>query len=108
MPAWHNHAMSQHTSQRRVSQVVRTLLTAHGQTQEDLADVLELTQSAISNKINGKVRWSVEDVWALAVHFDRDPGEFFEDAKELIAPNHQLTRRLAPNNVPYQHLAVAA
>ncbi len=72
--------------QRNVTQVLRTLLLAHGEDQSDVAKALRVTQAAVSNKMAGKTRWSLDDVEALAEHFGmEDPGLFLNDPRALLS-----------------------
>lgn len=78
--------MTQTVIQRNVTQVLRTLLLAYGERQEDVAAALGVTQAAVSNKMAGKTRWSIEDLAILAEHFGVDgPGRFLDDPRSLFA-----------------------
>lgn len=77
--------MSDLLLQSNVTQVLKVLLTAHGETQADVAEVLGVTQSSVSNKMAGKTRWSLDDIQRLTHHFElTSPSVFLEDARRLL------------------------
>ena len=46
----------------RFSDFVRGELKRQGKQQQDLADCLRLTRTAVTKKINGKAAWSLSDI----------------------------------------------
>ncbi|MCI6557340.1 helix-turn-helix domain-containing protein [Schaalia hyovaginalis] len=54
--------MARLTTQEIVSAEVRRYMRSNGSTQADLAATLGVTQAAVSKKVLGLRRWSIEDV----------------------------------------------
>ncbi|MCI5825634.1 MAG: helix-turn-helix domain-containing protein, partial [Arcanobacterium sp.] len=48
-----------------VSKHVKTALFQRGLTQAELGKLLEMTQVDLSNRLTGRVRWSLRDIDAL-------------------------------------------
>lgn len=65
----------------RITRVVAILLEQTGETQAQLARVLDVDESCVSRSMRLDARrpreWSVHDVLTMAVHFEIDPGTFF-------------------------------
>lgn len=99
-----------HLLQDNVSRVVKTLLTAHAQTQGDIAESLGMTQAAVSNKIAGKTRWSLDDIERLSAHFGVPAPVLLDDARNLIGGDaHRPPRSTSlPARRPASRLVVAA
>jgi len=60
-------------SQQRIAESVRALSAAFGDRQEDVANVLGITQNTVSRKLRGLTRWSVEDVERISEHYKVPP-----------------------------------
>jgi len=56
----------------------RGLMAAQGLRQEDLAPILGLSQQALSSRLRGRSRLTLDDVEALAAYFDVPVSLFFE------------------------------
>lgn len=56
-------------TQKCIGESVRALSAAFGDRQEDVAQVLGLSQNVVSKKFRGLVKWSVEDTQAVAKHY---------------------------------------
>lgn len=72
-----------------VSRVVRTLMTARAEDQGDLAHVLGVTQAAVSNKLTGKTRWSIDDLDRMAEHYGIRAGDFLRGPADLLLPHRR-------------------
>lgn len=55
--------------QAGISAVVRVYLAAYGERHDDLAAALGVSRPAVSQKLQGRIRWTVADLDALADHF---------------------------------------
>jgi antitoxin component HigA of HigAB toxin-antitoxin module len=73
-----------------ISRVVRVLMTLNEETQVDLAEVLGIKPQAVSDKMNGRIRWNIDDIERMARHYEVRSADFMRDPKELI-----LRRRTA-------------
>lgn len=58
------------TTQEKIGQSVRALAAAFGDQQTDLAKVLAVSQVSVSRKLRGALRWSLDDIQALAAHYN--------------------------------------
>jgi transcriptional regulator with XRE-family HTH domain len=56
-------------TQERVTTSVRVEMALRREHQSDLARALGLTQTSVSARLNGRTRWSVDDLDKLAEHF---------------------------------------
>lgn len=79
------------TANDNVVRIVRTLLAHRGQQQADLATHLGMDSGTMSRALNGKRRWTIEDLVAVAEFFSISPALFFEDSESLISATR--TRR---------------
>lgn len=52
-------------------------MVKHGESQKDLAKILNLTISSVSLKLSGKVRWFEDEVRILCEHYKKDYLELF-------------------------------
>lgn len=43
-----------------------------GETQQDLANLLELDRTQVTRKLNGEVQWSIGDIELMCLHYDKD------------------------------------
>lgn len=48
-----------------------------GETQDDLARLLQLDRSIISKKLSGVVQWSIGDIEVMTLHYNKDFWELF-------------------------------
>lgn len=62
-------------SQAVVSTVVRFAMIMRRETLADLSDVLGVSRSGVSNRLNGHVPWSVPELDALAEHYGLTPAQ---------------------------------
>lgn len=58
------------TTQERISRNVRMLFAAHGDDQQTAARKLGMSPSAISDKLKGRRRWSVDDLDIIAEAYE--------------------------------------
>ena len=49
-----------------------------GETQNDLARLLKLTQATISRKLSGKVEWGIGEINDICEHYKKDYYELFK------------------------------
>ena len=71
--------MNHHSSRQAVtSRAVRRHLRERGLTQAALAEVLGMTQQALSARLTGRLRWSAEDLDQLVLAGVDVPGLGFE------------------------------
>lgn len=63
---------------------IKSVIAKYGETQGDLAEAIGLTPSALSLRINGKVRFSLTEVNRIRKRYKLSPEEtvniFFEDS----------------------------
>lgn len=59
-----------------ISSVVRVYLAAHNGTHAELAEGLGMSRPAVSQKLAGRIRWTLHDLEALARFYDTDPADF--------------------------------
>lgn len=84
MPAEHAHHDAPDL-QGNISRVVRGLMGLAGIAHHsELADVLNVSRSGVTEKLNGTRKWSVEDLRRLANHFDVSVSVFYDDADEVL------------------------
>lgn len=62
--------------QRTIASVVRVYLAAHNQTHAELADALCMSRPAISQKLAGKIKWTLADLERLADYYHTDVESF--------------------------------
>jgi transcriptional regulator with XRE-family HTH domain len=78
----------QHTTQtpidQRVARVVKIMLAVREENQGDLGRALGLDSGQISRVMNGRRRWSLAELEAMAHHFNVDIGIFFEEPEALV------------------------
>lgn len=70
--------------QQNVSAIVRMLMGRDGLNHTRLADEIGYTQPAVSDKLAGRRKWNIEDLWLLAEYFDVDVSLFFEEPEDLM------------------------
>lgn len=71
------------TTQDSITTTVRVAMSLRRESQEQLAAVLGVTRSAVSAKLNGHARWSLDDVDRLAEHYGLAP-------EQLLSPSAAL------------------
>ncbi len=57
------------TNQKRITESVRALAAVFGDTNATLASALGLSESSAAGKRTGRLKWTVDDVQALAGHY---------------------------------------
>lgn len=70
--------------QDNVSSIVRGLLGLRHMRQSDLAPVLGVTPSGVNEKLQGRRKWTLNDLDALAAFFDISPATFFDEPEALF------------------------
>lgn len=63
-----------------ISSEILALMGRHRTSQTDLAAALGWTQPYLSRRINGHTPWSIDDLEAIAQHFDRSLATIIADA----------------------------
>lgn len=53
-------------------------MARNGETQKDLAELLSLKQSAISRRMTGITKWTIEEVVLICEHYNKDYNELFK------------------------------
>lgn len=53
-----------------------------GETQQDLANLLELDRTQITRKLNGNIQWTIGDIEILTHHYNKDFWELFRKNKK--------------------------
>lgn len=48
-----------------------------GETQSDLARILQLDRSQVGRKLKGEIQWSIGDIEVLTLHYNKDFWELF-------------------------------
>ena len=64
-----------------LSDNVRAEMARHRITQTELAQALELSQSAVSRRLKGESEWTASEVMRLAQLFGIDPGRLFDSVR---------------------------
>ena len=57
---------------------VQELIREHGFTKQHVAKVLDISRQALSLKLHGKMRWSIEDIKNIKDLFDLSSDEAFD------------------------------
>lgn len=57
---------------------LRVEMLKHGETQQDLANVLKQGRVTINKKINGKRQWLIGDIEDICKHYGKDYYELFK------------------------------
>lgn len=70
--------------QTNVSRIVRALMGSRGMKQGDLAGILHVSRSGVTEKLSGRRKWSVDDLDAMGRFFDVSPATFFEEPEALF------------------------
>lgn len=53
-----------------------------GETQADLARLLELDRTQVSRKLSGAIQWSIGDIEVMTLHYGKDFWELFRKNKK--------------------------
>lgn len=61
---------------------IRRGLFEKDEQQKDLANLLGIGESEISQKLHGKRRFNLEEIKLLCKHFEKDVNELFEEKRE--------------------------
>lgn len=67
-----------------VSQNVRQMMSAHGESQAAVGSVLGMSQAQVSERLRGMTPWTFRDVAKLAVHWE------LEHPSVLMGPTSEL------------------
>lgn len=70
--------------QAGITSIVKHLMTDRGMTGRQLAEHLGMHEASLSHALNGRRRWSIEDLEAMSVIFEVPVSRFFEDPEELF------------------------
>lgn len=62
--------------QRTIASVVRVFMAARNETHADLAGALGLSRPAVSQKLAGRINWTLADLERLADYYGTEPGAF--------------------------------
>lgn len=73
----------------RVSRVVRILMALAEESQSDVAKVLGVPQSAVSARLRGQTKWTVDDLEVLALHYGKSITVFFIDPDEILSASER-------------------
>lgn len=57
-------------------------MARHGETQMDLAKILELSHQSVCRKFTGKSEWSISDIEKLCKHYDKNYYELFKRSEK--------------------------
>lgn len=52
-------------------------MAKRGETQKDLANLLKLNQPAISRRLRGLTKWTIEEVKVICEHYNKEVQEIF-------------------------------
>lgn len=52
-------------------------MTIHGETREELAEVLEMTKTALCRRLLGDIDWSLSEIRKVCIHYKKPPEELF-------------------------------
>lgn len=62
--------------QRTISSVVRVYLAARNETHAELAAAIGISRPAVSQKLAGRIRWTLADLERLAAYYGAEPQDF--------------------------------
>ena len=77
---------SERPAQERITGAVKALMAAHGEDQDDLGEVLHMSQSSVSKMLRGVRKMTVDELDTLAVHYGVDPTTFFAGVEAAFRP----------------------
>lgn len=83
-----------------VTKVVKALMALHQEKQADLAEVLGLGIGAVHDRMTGKTRWSLDDLAAMAEHWQVRAMDFLRDPQALL--EQPMRRRPRRQNPPWE------
>lgn len=72
------------TPDQRAGRIAKTLLAHKQRLQMDLGDRLGMDSGTISKALNGKRKWTMAEIEAMAEFFDVSVALFFEDPETLL------------------------
>jgi hypothetical protein len=75
-----------HMSDMEFSETVRHLMTRTRESQEVIGTVLGVSRVGVGLRLQGKTRWTLEEVQLLADHWGLHPADL------LLGPSHALDR----------------
>jgi len=78
-----------------VSAEVRAMLGRTRSTQKDLAEFLELSQPAISQRLLGRVPWTLRELQEAADYFDCSVTDLIPDFRSRWSLEHEADRQTA-------------
>ena len=61
---------------------IRVEMTKKGETLEDLAKILDLNISSVSQRIRGNTEWTIGEVEVLLKHYNKDFWELFMEGEK--------------------------
>lgn len=70
--------------QQNITQIVMVLMANRRMTRKALAEKIGIHEASMGQTLNGKRRWSIEDLEAMSVIFEVPVSRFFEDPEELF------------------------
>ena len=70
--------------QQNITTIVTVLMANRRMTRRDLAQRLEMHETTMGQTLNGKRRWSIEDLETMSVIFEVPVSRFFEDPEVLF------------------------
>ena len=70
--------------QQGITQIVTVLMADRRMTRRGLAEQIGMHEVTVGQTLNGKRRWSIEDLEAMAEVFDVPVSRFFEDPEVLF------------------------
>lgn len=76
--------MSTLTPDQRAGRIAKTLLANQQRLQMDLGDRLDMDSGTISKALNGKRKWTLAEIEAMAEFFDVSVSLFFEDPADVV------------------------
>lgn len=57
--------------------VIVAEMERRGETQSDLARILQLDPSQVSRKLSGDIQWTIGDIEVMTLHYNKDFWELF-------------------------------
>lgn len=57
-------------------------MARRGETQQELAKLIDITEQAISKKFTGKTQWKFNEIEILCEHFNKNYDELFKNNEE--------------------------
>ena len=53
-------------------------MVRHGETQQSLAELLEISDASVRNKLYGKTEWTISEIDKLCQHYNKNYYELFK------------------------------